>query len=69
MDGEFSLTAASSTIGVKPTNNVSRYSQKENKKISVSRPLIIGEYNKYMGGTDLMYQIISTYRIGIRGKK
>lgn len=63
------VTAASSSIGVKPTNNVSRYSQKEKKKISVLRPLIIGEYNKYMGGTDLMDQNISTYRIGIRGKK
>lgn len=54
---------------MKPTNNVSRYSQKEKKKISVIRPLIIGEYNKYMGGTDLMNRNISTYTIGIRGKK
>lgn len=30
---------------------------------------MIGEYNKYMGRTDLMDQNISTYRIGIRGKK
>lgn len=63
------VTAASTSIGVKPISYVHRYSQKEKKKISVPRPLMIGEYNKYMGGTDLMDQNISTYRIGIRGKK
>jgi len=62
------VTAASTSIGVKPISYVQQYSQKE-KKIIVPRPLIIGEYNKYMGETDLMDQNISTYRIGIRGKK
>ncbi|KAL4126607.1 hypothetical protein QTP88_010819 [Uroleucon formosanum] len=63
------VTAASTSIGIKPISYVQRYFQKEKKKISVPRPLMIGEYNKYMGGTDLMDQNISTYRIGIRGKK
>ncbi|KAL4125910.1 hypothetical protein QTP88_010147 [Uroleucon formosanum] len=63
------VTAASSSIGVKPISYVQRYSQKEKKKISVPRPYMIGEYNKYMGGTDLMDQNIATYRISIRGKK
>lgn len=37
--------------------------------ISVPRPAIFTEYNRNMGGTDLMHQNINTYRIGIRGKK
>lgn len=63
------VTVISSSIGVKPTKSVSRYSQKDKKKIIFPRPLFIGEYNNYMGGTDLMDQNISTCRIDIRGKK
>jgi hypothetical protein len=58
------VTAASSSIGVKPISYVQRYSQKEKKKISVPRPHMIGEYNKYMGETDLMDQNIATYSMG-----
>jgi hypothetical protein len=59
------VTAASSSIGVNPISYVQRYSQKKKKKISVPRPHMIGEYNKYMGGTNSMDQ---NYRISIRGK-
>lgn len=63
------VTVASPSIGVKLISYVQRYSQKEKKKISFLRPLMIEEYNKYIGGKDLMDQNISKYRIGIRGKK
>lgn len=44
-------------------------SQAEKKNIQVSRPHVVGEYNKIMGETDLMGQKISAYRIGIKSKK
>ena len=49
--------------------NVKRYSQADKRVISVPRPNLIGQYNNYMGGTDLMDQNIGRYRISIRGKK
>lgn len=63
------VTVGSTCHGVYPTSNVKRYSQAEKKFIQVTRPHVVGEYNKNMGGTDLMDQNISAYRIGIRSKK
>ncbi|KAG5896127.1 hypothetical protein JTB14_011872 [Gonioctena quinquepunctata] len=39
------------------------------QKIMVPRPFLIKEYNAHMGGTDLMDENLSRYRIGIRSKK
>ena len=63
------VTVASTGHGVLPVSNVQRYSQTERKIVMVPRPLVVGEYNKYMGGTDRMDENISMYRVGIRGKK
>lgn len=63
------VTAISSVHGVSPMTNISRYSRVEKKIIQVSRPAIFTEYNKSMGGTDLMDENINRYRIGIRSKK
>lgn len=60
---------ASNACSVEPIHRVTRYSQKEKKRISVSQPHIVHEYNKYMGGVDRCDQNISLYRISIRGKK
>lgn len=63
------VCAASSCFGVQPISSASRYSKAAHKKISVSRPCVITEYNKYMGGVDRFDQSTSLYRIGWRGKK
>lgn len=42
---------------------------KNKNKISVPRPLMIVEYNKYMDSTNFMDQNISKYKTGIRGNK
>ena len=63
------VTVASTGHGVFPLSNVQRFSQAEKKIVTVPRPLVVGEYNKYMGGTDRMDENIAMYRIGIRGKK
>lgn len=63
------VTAMSTLHGVQPLTNVTRYSATEKKKVQVPRPALFTNYNKFMGGTDLMDQNINNYRIGIRGKK
>lgn len=63
------VTMASTCYGLEPISNVKRFSQKEKKIIQVSRPNLIGRYNNSMGGTDLMDQNVSRYRIAIRCKK
>jgi hypothetical protein len=44
---------------------VKRYSKTEKKQTRIPRPLLIAEYNKFMGGTGLMDENINRYRIGI----
>jgi len=63
------VTMASTVHGMMPASSVQRYSQREKKAVSVSRPCLFTAHNKGMGGTDRMDKNISIYRIGIRGKK
>lgn len=63
------VCTASTAYGKNPMSNVQRYSKAKKQKITVSRPCVIAQYNKYMGGVDRMDQNVSLYRIGNRGKK
>lgn len=63
------VTVASTVHGVAPFTSVKRYSKTEKKTVMVPRPALIGEYNKFMGGTDLMDENINRYRVSVRGKK
>lgn len=45
------------------------YLLQQKKRIRVARPAMVGQYKKYMGGTDRMDQNVSSYRIYNRGKK
>jgi len=63
------VSIASNALSVRPTNNVTRYSQKEKKNISVTQPHLVRVYNENMGGVDRCDQNISLYRISVRGNK
>lgn len=63
------VTAGSTKYGVNPTVPVKRYSSEQKKNVTVPMPFMIHQYNKGMGGTDLMDQNINAYRINIRNKK
>ena len=63
------VNVASNCHGSQHTKNVLRYSQAEKKNIHITRPHVVGGYNKYMGGTDRMDENVAKQRIGIRSKK
>lgn len=63
------VCVASTVHGTNPVANVKRYSQKEKKHILVTRPALLEQYSKFMGGTDRMDQNINQYRINIRNRK
>ena len=59
----------SNFVGINPTTTVKRWCKKEKKRINVSCPQIVNQYNKSMGGVDLADMLIALYRIPIRTKR
>ena len=49
--------------------DVRRWSKTEKRIIDVKCPIVVHEYNKYMGGVDLCDMLLSLYRIRIGTKK
>ena len=60
---------ASNVFSSLPLKSVRRWDKDSKQFINVNQPGLISKYNKGMGGVDRTDQNISTYRIGIRGKK
>lgn len=52
-----------------PTHQVKRYDRKTKQNIMVNCPDIIKQYNKHMGGVDLIDSHIGRYKIMMRSKK
>lgn len=63
------VIVASTAFGTTPLKNVTRFSKAQTRNILVPRPHLIGQYNEFMGGTDLIDENVNQYRIAIRGKK
>lgn len=63
------LTIISKEYGINPIQQASRYSVQEKRRTDINQPFLISQYNKYMGGVDLLDNNISNHRINIRGKK
>ncbi|XP_044763683.1 piggyBac transposable element-derived protein 3-like [Coccinella septempunctata] len=63
------ICIASNCDSTHPVQMISRFSKIHNKKVAVTQPQIIKNYNQYMGGVDRCDQNISLYRTNIRGKK
>ena len=63
------VTLASNVVADKPMQKANRWSAAEKKKITVNQPMIVKQYNSYMGGVDRLDQDVNCYRIGLRKKK
>ncbi|XP_035211167.1 piggyBac transposable element-derived protein 3-like [Stegodyphus dumicola] len=77
-DVEISVTAwkdnkivimASTFAGEKQLGKVSRYDKKTKERIEIIRPHVIEEYNKHMGGVNLLVSIIARHKTLMRSKK
>ncbi|XP_055914246.1 piggyBac transposable element-derived protein 3-like [Eupeodes corollae] len=62
------VSLASNFAGKNPTSNVQRYDRVNKVHISVERPFVVAEYNRHMGGVDLMDSIIARHKILLRSK-
>ena len=63
------VNLCSNAAVVHPISKASRYASSENKWVQIHQPFLIKLYNEHMGGVDKMDQIVSKYRIAMRGKK
>ncbi|XP_049310850.1 piggyBac transposable element-derived protein 3-like [Bactrocera dorsalis] len=57
------VTLASTFAGQNPISEVRRYDKKNSRYINISRPNVVGEYNRHMGGVDLIDSIMGIYKI------
>ncbi|XP_033971608.1 piggyBac transposable element-derived protein 3-like [Trematomus bernacchii] len=63
------VSLLSDYAGAYPVNKVERWDRKQKLIMKVPRPAVVKEYNKNMGGVDLLDSLIALYRIKIRSKK
>lgn len=62
-------TLISSYVGKLPVTKVRRFLQAEKKNVEVNCPAIICEYNRFMGGVDLLENHIGRGRIQLKSRK
>lgn len=63
------VTLASNFAGKNPTSSVRRYDKTRKQYIMVERPSVVAEYNRHMGGVDLLDCIMGHYKIKLRSKR
>ncbi|XP_046858658.1 piggyBac transposable element-derived protein 3-like [Xenia sp. Carnegie-2017] len=63
------VTLVSSYCGAQPMGVAKRWSKTEKKFVGIPKPEIVNEYNKFMGGIDLMDMLCSLYRYSIRSRR
>lgn len=63
------VTLASNFAGKNPTSTVRRYDKSQKQYITVERPFVVAEYNRHMGGVDLLDCIMGHYKIKLRSKR
>lgn len=57
------VTLLSTYAGKLPETKVKRFNRSTKSKIEVSCPFVVTEYNRHMGGVDLLDSLIGRYKI------
>lgn len=63
------VTLASTFAGIQPETDVRRWDKQNSRYVSIKRPNVVGEYNRHMGGVDLIDSIMGIYKIQLRSKR
>ena len=63
------VTCATNCVTCNPVSTAQRWSKSAKKRVDVPMPKPFEDYNKQMGGADLLDQFVSIYRVRIRSKK
>lgn len=61
--GNKTVSLASSFSGVHPLKKIKRYDKTKRQYIEVVCPNVVTEYNRHMGGVDLLDSLIGRYKI------
>lgn len=62
------VSVATNHDTVLPLLNRRRFCRSKKEYTTVAQPNVINNYNKFMGGVDLLDRCLSNYRPAIRGK-
>ncbi|XP_060927134.1 piggyBac transposable element-derived protein 3-like [Limanda limanda] len=63
------VTLVSSFAGPEPVQKIQRWDKANKTFIEVERPYIVGAYNKYMGGVDLLDSFTAKYKFPIKSRR
>lgn len=63
------VTLMSNQTGLEPMTTAKRWSKATKKYEEVPMPAIVGEYNKHMGGIDLLDSFLAQYRFKMRSRR
>lgn len=63
------VTLLSSFAGTHPEISVKRYDRKKKETVQVKCPNVIQQYNRHMGGVDLLDSLMGRYKISIKSRK
>lgn len=59
----------STYVGAEPVQSIRRLDKKSKKKVTLTCPKIVTEYNIHMGGVDLMDSYLGRYKIRVKSRK
>ena len=63
------VTLLSSYIGPEPVEMARRWDKKAKEYINIERPAVVQEYNRFMGGIDLLDSLLAKYKYRMKSKR